>query len=621
MAISWEVDQEIYQVFIQETFQLLEQIEDILVSFNRDFNPAKIEELIRAAHTIKGGAAQIKLTDTQKIAARLEVHFRLLKKPEIDFSPELLNLLIQGYELLRLSVITPIENNGALDDDSDLLDRSESVFIQLDAILGEITVENYDNIPKIADVEPDIKELICNTEIANALDDLENILVEAPDEELLSQLQAQIAIFLDLGTILGISEFVSIAQTSQATLEASPQSARNLGQLAKVGFQAGLQAVLNQNYNNNEVSQSSPQENTNELSEADLFWADLEPKTLQDSVSEAESVILEETKSRAVPQFDEGVTEEVDPSLSVQKQKFTSLAIKEELSFDLSKSLVWQTGNNNVFILPYEIIEKNLSSKLVKFIYSEEEKYLRWQSQLLQVYQLSKLLNYQYPQTAIEQSKQNKDSSILIINYHQVVIALEVQIHRIITAKELIIKPFSNALAPPNYIYGCTILPDLPLAPAIDVPLLLGLRLDRLQTLTNSLAEVPSNNRETANKASNILVVDDSSAWREILSLALQKNGYNVIQAKDGQDAIEQLLSNSQIQLIVSDLEMPNLNGFEFLTYCRHKLLLTEMPFILLTTRSSDLYRQQAKQLGATDYFTKPYNESEFLNALQSYLR
>ncbi len=598
MALSWEVDREIYQIFIQETLQLLEQIEEILVGFDRDWNQTKIEELVRAAHTIKGGAAQIEFSETQIIAARLEVFFRRLKHESVKVDLDLLNLLIEGYELLRLSVITRIENNGHLDNSEDLIFRSESIFTQLEAILEDNSAAEDRNIPKITDVEPDLKNLICNTEIAEALEDLDRVLIEASEADILSQLQDRIAIFLDLGTVLGISEFVTIAQTTRATLEASPQAARNIGQLAKVGFQAALQALLNDNnQNSNPPSLSNGSIEDWENLEIDLFSPDLDPIVFQNSIERAKSVFLEDSQALKPP-------------------KLPAVAVKKELHYNISKSLVWQF-QNNVFILPYRKIEKNLSAKFVKFIYSDGEKYLRWQSQLLQVYQLSELLSYQYPQTALEPSKQKKDSSILIINFRSLIIALEIRIDRIFTASELTIKPFSLALTPPNYIYGCIILANSSLACAIDVPLLLTLTFDSPQNTSNSLDRVNSNN----NKQPTILVVDDSSAWRQTLLLALQKKGYKVLQSADGKEAIEQLQNNSQIQLIISDLEMPYINGFELLAYCREDLLLKELPFILLTTRNSDRYRKQAKELGVTEYFTKPYNESELLDALQSYLQ
>ena len=640
MSIFWDLDRETYQLFIQEVLQLLEKIEEILVSIDRDCTPAKIEELVRAAHTIKGGAAQINLTNVQALAARLEAIFRCLDRKDLEIDCDLFNLLLQGYEFLRLSVLNQIENKPNLDDDRDILVQSASVFEQLEAILSQNPIADRDNLPKITEVDRDIKELICNTEIAEALENFERVLSTSSDRELLSQLQTQIAIFLDLGTVLGISEFVTIAQTSLATLEASPKAARNIGQLAKVGFNAVLQAVLNDNpkletSDDDRVSQSIVKQDPIEQSKEAINSGDLDPILQEDAIDLPESRFQADTRSR------------VSVWEAFKQPELPSVSVKQELVFNASKSLVWQTGCN-IFTLPYNQIEENLSFKFVKTIYANEQKYLRWQnrgavggnSQLLRIYQLSELLSYGYPQKAIDPSrkiqvsstKPNSNLSIAIVRSQELVLALEIEIERIITASELIIKPFGVAITPPNYIYGCTILPDKGLAVAIDVPLLLHLTFDRANEIVApsdsqlpQKAEVNSNNLQTSqftldNKPPTILVVDDSYAWRQILSITLEKNGYDVIQAKDGREGIERLRNNSKIQSIVSDLEMPNLNGLEFLSYCRQELLLTKLPFIFLTTSKSEQSRQQAKRLGATAYFTKPYAPSELLNALQSYI-
>jgi len=114
--------------------------------------------------------------------------------------------------------------------------------------------------------------------------------------------------------------------------------------------------------------------------------------------------------------------------------------------------------------------------------------------------------------------------------------------------------------------------------------------------------------------------VDDFIALRQTLALTLQKSGFRVLQAKDGLEAIEQLEKNATIQLVICDVEMPNMNGFEFLTHRRQNPNLNKTPVIMLTSRSSDKHRRLAMHLGATSYFTKPYLEREFIAAIKDSL-
>jgi chemotaxis family two-component system sensor histidine kinase/response regulator PixL len=108
-------------------------------------------------------------------------------------------------------------------------------------------------------------------------------------------------------------------------------------------------------------------------------------------------------------------------------------------------------------------------------------------------------------------------------------------------------------------------------------------------------------------------VVDDSITVRQTLVLTLQKAGYQVLQAKDGYEAIEQLQHQTDIQLVICDIEMPRMNGFEFLKHRQQDRVLADIPVVMLTSRSASKHRLIASELGATGYLTKPYLEHELL--------
>jgi chemotaxis family two-component system sensor histidine kinase/response regulator PixL len=101
-----------------------------------------------------------------------------------------------------------------------------------------------------------------------------------------------------------------------------------------------------------------------------------------------------------------------------------------------------------------------------------------------------------------------------------------------------------------------------------------------------------------------------------MLAISLEKAGYRVLQARDGWEALEQLRSGSRVQLILSDVEMPKMNGFEFLGECRQDPALAKIPIAMLTSRSNPKHRELAIRLGAAVYLTKPFIEQEFLDAI-----
>ncbi len=113
-----------------------------------------------------------------------------------------------------------------------------------------------------------------------------------------------------------------------------------------------------------------------------------------------------------------------------------------------------------------------------------------------------------------------------------------------------------------------------------------------------------------------ILIIDDSINVRRFLALSLEKGGFRVEQAKDGQDALEKLQQGLTVQAIICDIEMPRLDGYGFLTQVKSMPAFAHLPVAMLTSRSGDKHRQLAMNLGAVDYFSKPYNEQDLLQAV-----
>ena len=115
-------------------------------------------------------------------------------------------------------------------------------------------------------------------------------------------------------------------------------------------------------------------------------------------------------------------------------------------------------------------------------------------------------------------------------------------------------------------------------------------------------------------------MVDDSLTLRQTLSKALSKFGYQVVQAENGQDALDKLKEHQNIDLVVCDVEMPHLNGFEFLNTVNQDRSFQKTPVVMLTSRSADKYRKIAQELGASAYLTKPFIEQELLSTIDSLL-
>ncbi|HEY9768371.1 MAG TPA: response regulator [Coleofasciculaceae cyanobacterium] len=113
-------------------------------------------------------------------------------------------------------------------------------------------------------------------------------------------------------------------------------------------------------------------------------------------------------------------------------------------------------------------------------------------------------------------------------------------------------------------------------------------------------------NDAIAIKKQTILIIDDSSALRRTLALSLEQRGYRVLQGRDGSEGLQQLHDNLQTDLVICDVEMPNVNGFEFLTTRRKNPKLIKIPVVMLTSGNSDKHRALATSLGLTDSLLSP---------------
>jgi len=112
-----------------------------------------------------------------------------------------------------------------------------------------------------------------------------------------------------------------------------------------------------------------------------------------------------------------------------------------------------------------------------------------------------------------------------------------------------------------------------------------------------------------------VMVVDDSGSFRTVVKLALQKAGYGVVEACDGKDALAKVSTN-KLNLIVCDVNMPNMDGLSFLrqlkTLPSHKFT----PVIMLTTESQEAKKNEGRAAGARAWITKPFQPSQLVDAV-----
>jgi len=181
--------------------------------------------------------------------------------------------------------------------------------------------------------------------------------------------------------------------------------------------------------------------------------------------------------------------------------------------------------------------------------------------------------------------------------------------------KEIVVKSVGPQIAAIPWIAGATILGDGQVVLILDLPSVL-----REET---PIQYVPPKFTDAAEQkpiaATTVMVVDDSITVRKVTARFLTRQGMEVLTAKDGLDAVEKLHDRIP-DLMLLDIEMPRMDGYELATQIRNNEDWKHLPIIMITSRSTKKYREKAEEIGVNGYLSKPYEESDLLNNIKELL-
>jgi two-component system chemotaxis response regulator CheY len=116
-----------------------------------------------------------------------------------------------------------------------------------------------------------------------------------------------------------------------------------------------------------------------------------------------------------------------------------------------------------------------------------------------------------------------------------------------------------------------------------------------------------------------IMTVDDSASVRQMVSFTLRDAGYQVLEAVDGQDAVNRL-NGTSVNMVITDLNMPNLDGIGLIRALRAIAAFKFIPIVMLTTESQDTKKQEGKAAGATGWIVKPFKPEQLLAVVKKVL-
>jgi chemosensory pili system protein ChpA (sensor histidine kinase/response regulator) len=187
-------------------------------------------------------------------------------------------------------------------------------------------------------------------------------------------------------------------------------------------------------------------------------------------------------------------------------------------------------------------------------------------------------------------------------------------IENLLGSREIVVKSVGPQISAVKGVSGATILGDGSVVMILDV-------VEMLRGGTSlALAQVEDVIQQPLHiEAVTAMVVDDSITVRKVTSRLLERNDMKVITAKDGVDAVSKLQEHIP-DIMLLDIEMPRMDGFELVTHVRNETRLRDIPIIMITSRTGDKHRQRAMQIGVNRYLGKPFQEAELMENIRALL-
>jgi chemosensory pili system protein ChpA (sensor histidine kinase/response regulator) len=232
------------------------------------------------------------------------------------------------------------------------------------------------------------------------------------------------------------------------------------------------------------------------------------------------------------------------------------------------------------------------------------------------IYELSELLGYQ-------QHRANDDEQLPLLMTKSGDQRAAVRVDAVLGSREVVVKSVGPQISSVPGIFGATIMGDGSVVMILDMSPLV-----RRSAALKRTADASVGEREAAvvhapvevRRQPLIMVVDDSITMRKVTSRVLERNDMEVATAKDGLDAVEKLQDRIP-DLVLLDIEMPRMDGYELATYMRNDARLKAVPIIMITSRTGEKHRQRAFEIGVDRYLGKPYQEADLLQNVEEILR
>lgn len=307
-------------------------------------------------------------------------------------------------------------------------------------------------------------------------------------------------------------------------------------------------------------------------------------------------------------------------SIASEPQKGTTFTIQMPMALAITRGLLVK-ASGQTFAFPLKLVKKVSEISVQEFENLADKLSFKMDGVDYKISNLGTLLS-------LPPSNFRKEFiPLLLLETLETPYALMVD--EIVRAEEIVIKPLAAPLQNYPNLLGATILGDGNVVAVLDLIYLLK---NQVQNAKFGIQDQENNENEglgfeinlqdieteAVSKTLTAMIVDDSPSVRHITSKLIKNAGWEVILAKDGLEALETLQAAETLpDIVLTDVEMPRMDGYEFLASLKNSETFQNIPVIMITSRASEKHRQKALELGVSEYLTKPFDDSVLIETIK----
>jgi chemosensory pili system protein ChpA (sensor histidine kinase/response regulator) len=290
--------------------------------------------------------------------------------------------------------------------------------------------------------------------------------------------------------------------------------------------------------------------------------------------------------------------------------KGTVFTVRLPFTVSVNRALMVSTGED-FYAIPLNTIEGivRVSTYELEEYYKPEAPLYEYAGQEYRLQYLGSLLNSDHHPKLQGQAL---PLPVILVRGAEQPVAL--QVDSLMGSREIVVKSLGPQFGTVRGVSGATILGDGNVVVILDLPAMIRSDILSERQRLASLEDAREANRKPA-QTTTVMVVDDSVTVRKVTSRLLERNGMEVITAKDGLDAVAQL-QDHRPDIILLDIEMPRMDGFEVASFVRHDESLRDTPICMITSRTGEKHRERALAIGVNEYLGKPFQETELLDTI-----